>query len=147
MQLHNLKPSTKKKQRKRVGRGGKKGTYSGRGMKGQKSRAGSSVKPGFRGGDTPLWKLFPKLRGATKKLKINKRSFALHRPKKITINLKDLGKHFKENDLVSPETLLNKGIIDKIKPGVKILGQGELDKKLKFEGVEFSKSAKTKIRS
>lgn len=147
MQLHNLKPTLKRKHRKRIGRGGKKGTYSGKGVKGQKSRAGAGVKPGFRGGDTPLWKLFPKLRGASKKLKIKKRGFMLRRPKPSIVNLKDLDKYFNDNELVSPQTLLEKGIIDSIKPRVKILGQGELKKKLKFEKVEFSKSARQKSRS
>ncbi|MEK7341913.1 MAG: uL15 family ribosomal protein, partial [Candidatus Binatota bacterium] len=60
MDLSNLKPAPgSKKKRKRVGRGGKRGTYSGRGSKGQKSRAGARIRPGFRGGDNPIWKLFP----------------------------------------------------------------------------------------
>ena len=67
MQLNQLKSHTKRKDAKRVGRGGKRGTYSGKGTKGQKSRAGAGFKQGFRGGDNRLWQLFPKLRGATKK--------------------------------------------------------------------------------
>src|SRR3990167_957289 len=67
MNLNQLKSHTPRKSAKRVGRGGKRGTFSGHGSKGQKSRAGSSVKPGFRGGDNRLWQLFPKQRGATKK--------------------------------------------------------------------------------
>ena len=74
MQIHELKPDHPRKHRKRVGRGGKRGTFSGKGTKGQKSRAGASVKPGFRGGDTPLWKIFPKRRGAGKKVEIKRGS-------------------------------------------------------------------------
>lgn len=74
MQLHELKPIHPRKRRKRVGRGGKRGTFSGRGTKGQKSRAGASVRPGFRGGDTPLWKVFPKQRGAGKKVEVKRGS-------------------------------------------------------------------------
>src|SRR3990167_8914073 len=67
MDLSKLQSKTRRKSEKRVGRGGKRGTYSGGGTKGQKSRAGSGVKPGFRGGDNRLWQLFPKQRGASKK--------------------------------------------------------------------------------
>jgi len=75
MQLHQLKPTVKQKRAKRVGRGGKRGTYSGRGQKGQKSRAGARIRPGFRGGDNPIWKLFPKQRGSAKKVDLKKRRF------------------------------------------------------------------------
>lgn len=150
MQLHEIKPTTKKKPRKRIGRGGKKGTYSGKGQKGQKSRSGVGIKPGFRGGDTPLWKLFPKLRGSTKKLKkTKKRGFMLRRTKPLVVNLKDLDEHFKDGDTVNIKTLKEKKLITttrrKLKRGVKILGQGELKKKLKYEGVTVSKSASKKI--
>ena len=89
MQLHQLNPSYKKKSRKRVGRGGKKGTYSGRGLKGQKSRAGRKPRPGFAGGDTPLIKRFPKQRGQRGKLKIRQgRKFSGLRPKPVILNSK-----------------------------------------------------------
>ena len=67
MDLSNLQPNPLRKSKKRVGRGGKRGFSSGGGTKGQKSRAGAGVKPGFRGGDNRLWQLFPKQRGASKK--------------------------------------------------------------------------------
>ena len=70
MQLYQLRTTNKKRSRKRVGRGGKRGTYSGRGLKGQKSRAGRKPRPGFAGGDTLLAKRFPKQRGQRGKLKI-----------------------------------------------------------------------------
>ncbi len=137
MQLHELKPKHKTASKKRIGRGGKKGTYSGRGSKGQKSRAGTRIRPGFRGGNEPLWKLFPKTRGATKKVDIKQRSFQTHAEKPAVFNLDRLEKMFKEGDTVSPKTLGVKK--------AKILGVGTLTKKLKFQNVSFSKSAHGKI--
>lgn len=145
MQLHELKPTIKKKHKKRVGRGGKRGTYSGKGIKGQKSRAGAGIKPGFRGGDTPLWKKFHKVRGASKKLDIKKPGFQVHHPRPEIVNLRDLNKRFTEGETVSPKTLLDKHLVKKIKHGVKILGKGELRKKLVFKGVEMSKSVKERL--
>ena len=145
MQLHELKPTIKKKRRKRVGRGGKRGTYSGKGQKGQKSRAGAGIKPGFRGGDTPLWKKFHKVRGASKKLDIKKRGFRLHRPKPEIINLKDLERRFSDGETVSPQSLLAKRMVKRIKHGVKILGKGELRKKLVFKDVLMSRSVKERV--
>ena len=134
MQLHQLKPSHKLKKRKRVGRGGKRGTYSGRGMKGQKSRAGARFAPVIR----ELIKKYPKLRGYRNQ---NKES------KYAVVNLGDLDKIYKESEIINPETLLKKGLIRKIKgrvPKVKILGTGKLTKKLTIEKCEFSKTAKEK---
>jgi len=145
MQLHEIKPTIKRKNKKRVGRGGKRGTYSGKGQKGQKSRAGAGIKPGFRGGDTPLWKKFHKVRGATKKLDIKKRGFQLRHPKPEIVNLKDLERNFSDGEIVSPETLMEKGLVKKAKPGVKILGKGEISKKLIFKGVAMSKSVKERV--
>ncbi|TSC90666.1 MAG: large subunit ribosomal protein L15 [Parcubacteria group bacterium Gr01-1014_2] len=145
MQLHEIKPTIKRKNKKRVGRGGKRGTYSGKGLKGQKSRAGAGIKPGFRGGDTPLWKKFPKARGASKKLEIKKPGFQVHHPKPEIVNLRDLNKRFSEGEVVSPRSLMEKRLVKKIKHGVKILGKGELRKKLIFKGVAMSKSAKERI--
>ena len=129
MQLHQLKTTNKKKSRKRVGRGGKKGTYSGRGLKGQKSRAGRKPRPGFAGGDTPLVKRFPKQRGQRGKLKIRQGRKFSHLPAKpVILNSKKIEKRFKKGEIISPKSLLEKGIIDKIKgriPKVKILGKGK----------------------
>lgn len=145
MQLHQIKPTIKRKNKKRVGRGGKRGTYSGKGLKGQKSRAGAGIKPGFRGGDTPLWKKFHKARGASKKVDVKTRGFQLRHPKPEIINLRDLNKRFSEGETVSPKTLLEKRLVKKIKHGVKILGKGELRKKLVFKDVEMSKVVKQKL--
>lgn len=144
MQLHQLKPTTKHKSRKRVGRGGKRGTFSGRGSKGQKSRAGARIRPGFRGGDNPIWKLFPKQRGATKKVDIKHARFGVAKKESEVVNLGILNSFFQDGDSVSPKILAQKGIISD-KKRVKILSDGELDKKLNFSGVAFSKQARDKI--
>src|SRR3989338_2034747 len=126
MQLHQLKPTHKAIKSKRVGRGGKRGTFSGRGSKGQKSRAGTRIRPGFRGGNEPLWKIFPKQRGASKKIDIKQRKFRVKNTEYSVFNLERLEKMFKDGDVVSPKTLGVKK--------AKILGVGTLTKKLKFEG-------------
>lgn len=135
MQLHELRPIHKKKKRKRVGRGGKRGTYSGRGVKGQKSRAGRRLKPAIRN----LIKRYPKLRGY---------KFNLLTKKLAVVNVEDLEKKFKSAETVNPEILLKKGLIRKIKgkmPTVKILGQGKLTRSLTIENCLVSKQAKEKI--
>ena len=137
MQLHQLKPTHRSKKAPRVGRGGKRGTFSGRGSKGQKSRSGTRIRPGFRGGNEPLWKLFPKARGAGKKVDIKQRSFKVQKKIMAVFNLDRLEKMFNDGDIVSPKTL---GV-----ENAKILGTGTLTKKLKFENVTFSKSAYGKI--
>ena len=144
MQLHQLKPKNKNKKAKRVGRGGKRGTYSGRGSKGQKSRAGARIRPGFRGGDNPIWKLFPKQRGATKKVDVKHAKFRVTRKKPAVVNLEILNSFFQDGDSISLKTLARKGIVDG-KKRVKILGDGELDKKFNFSGVVFSRQARDKI--
>ena len=145
MQLHQLKPTFKPQKRKRVGRGGKRGTFSGRGSKGQKSRAGTRIRPGFRGGDNPIWKLFPKQRGATKKVEIKHAKFQVTYPKPAIVDLDTLNFNFKDGDKISAESLAKKGIIGKGEKKVKVLGDGEITKKLIFSGLKFSKSAREKI--
>ena len=159
MRLHQLKSNLNKKPRKRVGRGGKKGSYSGRGMKGQKSRAGGKPRIGFAGGDTSLTKRLPKQRGQVGKTEIKKgtKLFRL-RIRPVIFNLKDFNKKFfakdgssfvwSEKEIISPKSLLEKGLINRIKgkiPHVKILGVGKLKKKLNFSGVALSKSAREKL--
>jgi large subunit ribosomal protein L15 len=129
MQLHELKLIHKSKKKKRIGRGGKRGTYSGRGIKGQKARAGRKIRPEIR----DFIKKIPKKRGYRFKAQ----------PKPQIINLKDLEKHYKEGDTVSPETLLKKRLIDKVKgrtSEVKILGKGKITKKLEIKDCKISKS-------
>lgn len=135
MQLHQLKPIHKKKKPKRIGRGGKRGTYSGRGVKGQKSRAGRKMKPIIR----EILKKYPKLRGY--KFKAKKEISTI-------LNVEILEKNFNPGEKINPKILLEKKIISKIKgrtPKVKILGRGDLKKSLIVEGCQVSKSAKEKI--
>ena len=135
MQLHQISPKLKLKKKKRIGRGGKRGTYSGHGQKVQKSRAGAKIRPAWR----DFIKKLPKLRGVKfKGLKV----------KPWVINLGSLEKSFQENETVSVKTLLDKNLVAKIKgrkPIVKILGEGELTKKLNFQDLAMSESAKEKI--
>lgn len=135
MQLHQIRPKHKLKKRKRVGRGGKRGTYSGRGIKGQKARSGVSLKPAIR----VFIKKYPKLRG----YRFKRRSL-----KPAIVNVETLEKKFKAKEKVSPQILLEKKIIRRIKgrvPRVKILAKGEITKLLIIEGCETSKTAREKI--
>ena len=136
MQLHELKSKHKNRKGRRIGRGGKRGTYSGKGMKGQKSRSGKRMKPAIR----TLIKRYPKLKGY---------SFNPKAGKPVVVNLDAIEKKFKAKETVSPKTLLEKGLISKIKgkmPCVKILGKGKLNKALKVEGCLISGSVKEKIK-
>ncbi len=133
MQINQLAIKSQKKKR-RIGRGGKKGTYSGRGMKGQKSRSGAHINPIFEGGRSTLIEHLPKVRG-----------FKSHREKNQTLSLEKIEKYFSDGDMVNPQTLLQKKIVDNIKVPVKILGDGELKKKLTVEKCLVSKTAKEKI--
>lgn len=143
MQLHQIKLNNPKPERKRVGRGGKRGTYSGKGQKGQKAR--SPIKPDFRGGNAPIWKLFPKQRGASKKTKIKHRFFRLRKEKPAVLNLGRIKDFFQEGDTISPVALVEKKLLKSEKQAVKILGDGAIDKKLIFENLPLSKTAKNKI--
>ena len=144
MQLHDLKLKHKPRRAKRVGRGGKRGTFSGKGSKGQQAR-GARLGPDFRGGNRPLWKVFPKRRGSTKKTEKKHRFFQTASLDVAVINLGKINQLFSAGENISLETLVSKGVISKAVKKVKILGQGELDKPLNFSGVEFSKSAREKI--
>lgn len=149
MDLSTLTGTHPRKQQKRVGRGGKRGTTAGAGTKGQKSRAGASVRAGFRGGDNRIWQLFPKQRGASKKHG-NKRPhrkhryFSLRRAPGMVVNLWSLDA-FREGETVSPVTLAEKNLVPASSREVKILGGGSLKRRLSFEGVRMSASARAKI--
>lgn len=135
MQLHQLKKTSKTKKRKRIGRGGKKGRYSGKGIKGQKSRAGRKTQPIIR----ELIKRYPKLRGGRKETR---------EKLKAQVNLLLLEKKFESGEKINPETLIKREIIRKIKgkiPEVKILGKEEITKKLIIEDCKVSKGAREKI--
>jgi len=135
MQLHQLKPSHRRKRQKRIGHGGKRGTHSGRGVKGQSARAGRKMKPIIR----ELIKRYSKLRGY---------KFKRVNLKPAVVNIEILEKKFESADVISPKVLLEKRIIRRILgrlPKVKILGEGELTKALIIEDCQVSKSAKEKI--
>ncbi len=139
MKLHELNALPEAKSRKRVGRGpgsgmGKTAT---RGQKGQKSRSGASISPWFQGGQTPLYRRLPK-RG------FNNARFSV---RYATINLSDLNRYFKDGDVVTPEILKEKGIIKNQLSGVKVLGNGELEKKLTVKATRFSSVAVAKIEA
>ncbi len=150
MNINQLKPKTPRTYAKRVGRGGKRGTTSGKGTKGQASRAGAGIKPGFRGGDNRLWQLFPKNRGASKKPGNNSphrkhRYFRLQNDKGGIVNL-NIFNVFAHGQEVTSDLLIERGIIRSGSNGaIKVLGNGELKKKLTFKGFVFSGSAKEKI--
>lgn len=146
MQSHNIQPVHKTRDAKRIGRGGKRGTFSGRGSKGQKSRSGTRIRPGFRGGDNPIWKLFPKQRGASKKTDIKHGLFQVHNAKPAIVSLDIVNKYFSDGETVSKKTLIKKGLVKNGRFGVKILG-GELKKKLIFDKeLLLSKSIHDKVR-
>lgn len=149
MDLSTLKPKTLRLSRKRVGRGGKRGTTSGHGTKGQKGRAGSSVKPGFRGGDNRIWQLFPKQRGASKKHgnaspHRKHKLFAVRQELAVPLNVSMLNA-FADGQVVSVDSLIEKRIINDKRTYVKILGDGELKRKITLQNIPASKSAVEKI--
>ncbi|NOY14055.1 MAG: 50S ribosomal protein L15 [Deltaproteobacteria bacterium] len=138
MDLSNLKPAPgSTKNRKRIGRGPGSGTgkTSARGHKGQNSRSGGGVKPGFEGGQMPLQRRLPK-RGFTS---LNKKVYAL-------VNLRDLDS-FDAGSVVDIEALGKVGLVGGIKDGVKILADGDISKALTVRAHKFSKSAAEKIEA
>ncbi len=139
MKLHELEKNIgATSSKKRVGRGPGSGLgkTSGRGQKGQKARSGGSINPVFEGGQLPLYRRLPK------------RGFSNHRFKKVyaTVNLSDLNV-FDDGTLVTPALLLEKRIVRKQLAGIKVLGNGTLEKKLTIQGHKFSKTALAKIES
>jgi len=147
LNLHSLSPAQPRKDRKRVGRGlgSGKGRYSGRGIKGQKSRAGSHKLPaGFEGGQMPIDMRLPKLRGSTS---ADAMPIGPFRTYSQPINLRDLEARFEAGSEVSPESLVEKGLLKNTRVDVKILGSGELTKKLSISAHGFSKSAREKIEA
>ena len=139
MRLHDLKPAEgSRKSKKRVGRGTGSGlgTTAGRGMNGQNSRSGGGVRPGFEGGQMPLFRRIPK------------RGFTIARFKKdwTILNVSDLNV-FDNQAEVTPEILLETGVISTLKYEVKILGDGELTKALNIKANKFTQSAIKKIEA
>jgi large subunit ribosomal protein L15 len=135
MQLHNLKKHSSHRAKKLIGRGGKRGTTSGRGTKGQKARAGNKRRPEMR----DIIKKLPKLRGYR---------FKTVSVKPMVVNLAVLDKIFKDGELITPAVLLTKKLVKRERgqnPQVKVLATGDLTKKLKFENCLISEAAKIKI--
>lgn len=136
-ELSNLSPQDgATKDRKRVGRGegSTLGKTSGRGQKGQKARSGGSIRPGFEGGQMPLYRRLPK--------------HGFRNPGAVDysiVNIRDLEDHFADGDVVDYAAMREKGLTRKKDDGVKILGEGDLTRALTVKATKFSKSAAEKI--
>lgn len=141
MQLHELKPAAVRKTSKRIGRGGKRGKTSGRGGKGQTARAGNSTRSEM----LEFIKKFPKLRGHGKN---RSRTVNNERVTAVAVNLSKIEANFTAGDVVSPRTLVAKGVVETVSrkfPVVKILATGEITKKITIEGCQISAAAQAKI--
>lgn len=136
MQLHDIQPKTKKERKRRVGRGGKKGSFSGRGTKGQRKHGKSGIRPAIR----DLIKKVPKLRGE---------GFPSmpETPEREVVNVGELSQWFKKGDHVTPKTLAERGAIDAVKTPVKLLADGEPPEGLTVQNVPLSRAAKEKIET
>ncbi|MEW9502735.1 50S ribosomal protein L15 [Jeotgalibacillus marinus] len=138
MKLHELKPSEgSRKERNRVGRGigSGNGKTSGKGHKGQNARSGGGVRPGFEGGQNPLARRLPK-RGFTN----------IHRKELAIVNLDALNR-FEEGTEVTPELLIETGVVSNERAGIKILAKGKIEKKLTVKAHKFSSTAKEAIEA
>lgn len=138
MKLHELKApggSTKNPKRKGRGTGTGNGTTAGRGMNGQKSRSGGGVRLGFEGGQMPLYRRLPK-RGFTN----------IWGTEYTVLNVDALNK-FEAGTVVTPEMLKEAGLVKQVKDGIKILGDGKLEKNLTVQAHKFTKTAVEKIES
>lgn len=138
MKLHELKAAEgARKNRNRVGRGMSSGNgkTSGRGHKGQKARSGGGTRPGFEGGQMPLFQRLPK-RGFTN----------IHRKEFSIVNVDTLNR-FEDGTEITPELLLEEGVVSKLKAGIKVLGNGTIEKKLTVKAHKFSASAKEAIEA
>ncbi|RBW67774.1 50S ribosomal protein L15 [Bacillus taeanensis] len=138
MKLHDLKPAEgSRKTRNRVGRGtgSGNGKTSGKGHKGQNARSGGGVRPGFEGGQMPLYRRLPK-RGFTN---INRKEYAI-------VNVETLNR-FEDGTEITPELLLENKVVSKLNDGVKVLGNGKLEKKLTVKAHKFSASAQEAIEA
>jgi large subunit ribosomal protein L15 len=136
MQSHQIKRTHPRKIGRRIGRGGKRGTYSGRGIKGQGARAGGKFRPEER----EIIKKIPKLRGYR---------FTSFRPRPAVVNLDDIQKSFAQGETVSPASLAARGLVVKsggVIPPVKILARGDVTRALVFKGVTFSAAAALKLK-
>jgi len=139
MKLNELSPaegSAKKPYRKGRGAGSGNGKTAGKGHKGQNARSGGGVRPGFEGGQIPLYRKLPK-RGF-------KNRFAVVY---TTVNVSSLDAKFSDGDVVDIEALIAAGVVKKVNDGLKVLGRGEITKNLTVKAAKFSESAKAKIEA
>jgi large subunit ribosomal protein L15 len=146
LNLSNLAPAQPREERKRVGRGlgSGKGRYAGRGIKGQKSRSGShKMRPGFEGGQMPIYMRIGKRRGPTSK---DAMPIGPFRTATQPVNVRDLDR-FEAGDEVTPETLVEKRVLKNTRIDVKLLGVGEVTKKLTVRVHAISASARQKIEA
>jgi large subunit ribosomal protein L15 len=144
LNLSNLKPAQARKDKKRVGRGlgSGKGRYSTRGLKGQKARSGSrKMRAGFEGGQMPIYMRLGKQRGPFSK---DAMPVGPHRTRTVAVNVRDL-ERFDAGAEITPESLAEAGVIRNTRFDLKILGEGELTKKLTVSAHNFSKTAREKI--
>jgi large subunit ribosomal protein L15 len=145
LNLSNLKPASPRRARKRIGRGlgSGKGRYSGRGIKGQKSRSGShKMRPGFEGGQNPIYMRLGKQRGSYSK---DAMPMGPHRTSTQPVNVASLEERFDAGAEVTLEALVEKGLIKNTRTDVKLLGQGELTKKLTVTVHAASATAREKV--
>jgi large subunit ribosomal protein L15 len=146
LNLSNLKPAQARKTRKRVGRGqgSGKGRYSGRGIKGQKSRSGSNkMRPGFEGGQNPIYMRLPKQRGGSK----DAMAVGPHRTSTVPVNVSALEERFDAGSEVTLEALVEKRLISNTRTDVKLLGKGDLSKKLSITVHAASATAREKVEA
>ena len=139
MKLHELAPaagSTKENFRKGRGAGSGNGKTAGKGHKGQNARSGGGVRPGFEGGQIPLSRRLPK-RGFNN---VFAKEYAI-------VNVETINSVFEDGAVVNAETLIEKGVVKKLFDGVKVLGRGEITKKVTVQAAIFSASAKEKIEA
>ncbi len=139
MQVHNVRATHPRKNRKRVGRGNGSGsgTYSGRGNKGQKSRSGGGVRPGFEGGQNPQIKGLPMLRGFHNPFRVEYQAVNLDSLQRLPDGVTD----------VTPELLASHRLVRHADKPIKILAQGDVSRALKVSGTKFSSAAKAKIEA
>jgi large subunit ribosomal protein L15 len=146
LNLSNLQPAQPRKNRKRVGRGqgSGKGRYSGRGIKGQKSRSGSKkMRPGFEGGQNPIYMRLAKQRGGSK----DAMPVGPHRTSTVPLNVASLEERFDAGAEVTLEALVEKGLIRNTRTDVKLLGKGDLSKKLSITVHAASATAREKVEA
>src|SRR5881397_3171195 len=144
LNLSTLKPGQERKARKRVGRGigSGKGRYSGRGIKGQKARSGShKMRPGFEGGQMPIYMRLGKQRGSTSK---DAMPIGPFRTSTVPVNVGSLDR-FDDGAEVTPESLVERGLLKNTKTDVKLLGNGDLKKKLTIRVHGISATAREKV--